>query len=325
MARKNLLKDLIDKAGDPPAPPDDGAAEDHAARPRYAGGAIGAVSQSIAHLKSRAILDLDPDKVHGAGLEDRLDGESDADHAALVESIRAHGQQVPVLVRPHPDKADEFQIVYGRRRVLALRALGQPVKALVRDLDDRSLVIAQGQENTARKDLSFIEKAHFARQMRDQGYDRTVICAALHVDKTVVSRMLSVIDRLPDELVRVIGAAPSVGRNRWLDLADLMESTGTETQDAIAQVNLAAGGETSDRRFVALMSALEKRKPGGLRPASAPDQPLIGADGVTLGTVSRRKTGIALSLEPRQADGFDEWLVENIAEIHRSWQKRRGG
>jgi ParB family transcriptional regulator, chromosome partitioning protein len=45
---------------------------------------------------------------------------------------------------------------------LALRDLGQPVRALVRDFDDAALVMAQGQENGARRDLSFIEKANFA-------------------------------------------------------------------------------------------------------------------------------------------------------------------
>ena len=138
-----------------------------------------------------------------------------------ARSIAEYGQQVPVLVRPHPKIEGRFQIVYGRRRVLALRDLGQPVKALIRDLDDHELVLAQGQENTARRDLSFIEKCNFARQMVAAGYKRQIICDALSIDKTLISRMLSVADRIPLDVVEAIGAAPSIGRDRWLALADL--------------------------------------------------------------------------------------------------------
>ena len=91
---------------------------------------------------------------------------------------------------------------------------------MVRNLNDHDLVIAQGQENSARKDLSFIEKANFAAQMQQGGYDRKVICDALSIDKTVISRMLSIIDALPAGLIRAIGAAPGAGRDRWLALAD---------------------------------------------------------------------------------------------------------
>jgi ParB family chromosome partitioning protein len=36
---------------------------------------------------------------------------------------------------------------------------------MIRQLDDHALVMAQGQENTARQGLSFIEKASFTAQL----------------------------------------------------------------------------------------------------------------------------------------------------------------
>jgi ParB family chromosome partitioning protein len=106
-------------------------------------GAVGAVGRSIADLKARSILEIDPFEIDAGGVRDRLEHD-DEDHARLMESLREYGQQVPVLVRPHPDKEDRYQIVYGRRRVLAMRDLGLPVKALVRDLDDRPPVPSSG-------------------------------------------------------------------------------------------------------------------------------------------------------------------------------------
>jgi len=307
MARKNLLQGLMDS---PPAPQSDAARVD-VAKPRYGSGAIGAVSQSISDLKSRAVQEIDPRMIDAGGLRDRLEENAGLDE--LIESIREYGQQVPVLLRPNPNDAERFQVVYGRRRVAALRQLGQPVKALIRVLDDQAVVLAQGQENTARRDLSFIEKVNFARQMQEMGYDRKVICDALHVDKTLISRMLSVADRIPAALIQAIGAAPSVGRDRWLKLADLL--TSGHEQAAIA----AAQGDTSDDRFEAVLAALTPRKP----PAPRQDQPLLGSDGTALGQVRRSGTKAVLTLDSKKAQGFDQWLIENISELHHRWTNER--
>lgn len=320
MARKDLLKGLM---GDDDASPSHAPSEARvdAARPRYSGGAIGAVSQQIAELKSRAILEIDADQITGGGLTDRLDDE-DEDHRALMQSLRDHGQQVPVLVRPDPAQADRYQIVYGRRRVKALRDLGMPVKALVRGLDDKDMVIAQGQENSARKDLSFIEKASFARQMRDLKYDRESICAALHVDKTVISRMLSVVDRIAPELIEAVGAAPSVGRDRWLALADLMKARSASGTDALVILKGLKGADTSDKRFEGLMQGLSQpKKP---RKNAVKKFQLVDEDGGKLGHYSALEDAIVVTIPKDGANGFDRWLVKNMAEIHRRWKEDAG-
>ncbi len=193
--------------------------------------------RSFADLKARSVVEIDPGLIDPGGLADRLESDADAD-ATLRQSIADHGQQVPVLVRPHPQAPGRFQIVFGRRRVLALRDLGQQVKALIRDLTDQELVLAQGQENTARRDLSFIEKVNFARQLQEHGYDRKVICDALSVDKTLISRMLSLAERIPPDVIAMIGAAPSIGRDRWTALADLLEKTDAPGPEIEAMINL---------------------------------------------------------------------------------------
>lgn len=155
MARKDLLEGPMEAA--PATPPGDDAP-----MPRYDRGAIGAVSRGIEDLKHRAIIDVSPELIDNAGLRDRLDDDPEG-IAALAESIREYGQQVPVMLRHHANIEGRYEVVYGRRRVAVLKALRQPVKAIIREMNDRELVIAQCQENSARKDLSFIEKALFAQ------------------------------------------------------------------------------------------------------------------------------------------------------------------
>ncbi len=301
MARKDLLKGLL-QAAEP--------TENAAPLPRYSRGAIGAVSRGIDDLKRRSISDIAPDLIDNAGLRDRLD-EDATGIAALSQSIREYGQQVPVLLRHHPSVEGRYEVVYGRRRVAALKSLGLPVKAMVRDLDDRALVIAQGQENSARKDLSFIEKALFAQAMTRQGYDRKVICDALMIDKTVLSRMLTVADTLPPKLVSAIGSAPSVGRDRWLAMAQ--RARGADLAQAVA----AATGEESDQRFDAVFAALAPARrvvPASRQVADPAGRPIAQIRG------GARKTVIELAGEGQE---FGSWLAEHLEEIHRNWLKNK--
>ncbi len=301
MARKDLLKGLM-------STPEAEAAPSPA--PRRSTGAVGAVSRSIADLKSRALIEVPADMIDGAGLQDRLDTD-DPDLDALVESIREYGQQVPVLLRYSPNVEGRYDVVYGRRRVAALKRLGQPVRAMLRELTDKELVVAQGQENAARKDLSFIEKANFAQQMVDMGFERKVICDALHIDKTVISRMLSVIDAIPKGVIPAIGSAPQAGRDRWLALAARLKGHGA------AKIRSLAVGDTSDARFLAVFNALAPEKQAKPAPTV-----LTGAAGAPLGQVSRSKTKTTVILEAK--DGFDDWLIDNFDRIHHEFLKDRG-
>ena len=295
MARKNLLENLMKGGEDSPPSP---------AQPRRSAGAIGAVSQSLADLKMRALVEVPPDLIDDAGLDDRLDSDPEG-IAALCESIREYGQQVPVMLRHSPSTEGRFEIVYGRRRVAALKQLRQPVRAMVRDLSDKDLIVAQGQENSARRDLTFIEKARFAQQMEQGGFDRKVICDALHIDKTVVSRMLTVADAVPEPVIRAIGAAPSAGRDRWMALAKLF---GDRTPQEVAAL---AHGETSDSRFKAVYTALARPKP-----AAAPEV-VTGADGRALAQVRRKRGQTTVTMTSE--DGFDIWLIENFDRLHRDY------
>lgn len=311
MARKDLLKGLMTpaKPGDAPDGKPDTAASPSPPPPRMKRGAIGAVSQSIADLKGRAMIDVPADMIDMAGIDDRLDSDEDG-IAALAESIRAYGQQVPVLLRHSPNYEGRYEVVYGRRRVRALKRLGQPVRAMLRELSDRDLIMAQGQENAARRDLSFIEKARFAQQMVQQGFERAIICDALHIDKTVVSRMLTVADALPEKLVRAIGAAPGAGRDRWLALARRIEGL-----DNAALVKAAVGAD-SDTRFAAVFAAAG-------RPAlPSREQPVTGADGTPLGKLRRGRDKLAIDFAGDGA-AFGEWLLTRIEELHADWQQHR--
>lgn len=261
------------------------------------------------------VSSLDPFRISDPGPFMRLEDDATADNA-LLDAIASHGQQVPVIARPDPSRPGHYQIVAGRRRVLACRDLGRPVLASVQVLDDENRILVQGQDNVLRRDLSFIEKANYARQLAEAGYPRRVIGAALSANMTLVSRMLAVFEAIPPDVVAAIGAAPSFGRGRWTMLKDLFAARSPDIDMVVSFVALA--GPTSDQRFAALVDMLQR---GGRLEAAARAQPrlLRGSDGRTIGRVTQTKRGVTLSLRASAARGFEIWLADNLTALHRQW------
>ena len=168
------------------------------------------------------VVDLDPHLVDPSFVRDRLAEPEGEAFELFKASLAADGQQVPILVRPAPNNEGRYQAAYGHRRLAALRALRHPVKAIVRDLTDEQLIVAQGKENSDRRDLSFIERALFAARLEDRGFSRAALTAALSLQKGNLSTMISVARSIPEALIVAIGPAPKVGRPRWEQLATLI-------------------------------------------------------------------------------------------------------
>ncbi|MEP1331004.1 plasmid partitioning protein RepB [Pseudophaeobacter sp.] len=323
MARKGILTPGPTKSAETPTTPP--ATKSAAARmmPR---GAVGALQSSLSKLQENAVQDIDASLIDDAGVEDRL-GHDSAAQSQLRDSLATYGQQVPVLLRPHPKLSGRYEIVYGRRRLQALKDLGLPVKAMVRQLDDHALVLAQGQENTARQDLSFIEKASFAAQLHDGDYDRQTIAAALSIDLPMVSRMLKVGQAFDLPFLRQIGSAPGIGRDRWLALAKLFEDSAAKSR-AMAYLNRPEFSEgDSDARFEAIFERAGQKQSATRSSPPAPSKPrtLRGVDGKALADIRSTKRGLTLNVPARTADGFDVWLNEHadelLKDLHARWQQ----
>jgi ParB family chromosome partitioning protein len=235
---------------------------------------VGAISQSLGgvHEKAQrvdalekqlaqgqAIVELDTTLVDSSFVVDRL-GVSSEDQELLVSQIREHGQQVPILVRPHPERGGRFQVAYGHRRLAAIKKIGGPIRAVIRDLTDEQLVVSQGQENNARTDLTFIERSFFASRLEERNFSRDVIMSALGVDKAALSRMIALVNRLPGELIEAIGAAPGFGRTRWAELADLIEDNSRKSKALESILAPDFGSLTSDARFLAVYDQLRESR-----------------------------------------------------------------
>lgn len=111
----------------------------------------------------------------------------------LVENIRLVGHQVPIKVRVLED--GKYQIIYGFRRVQALRELGQEtVRAIVhQDLSEEGALKERFAENCEREDYSPYEWVMICQSLEAKGYSRGQIGEMIGRSPTSVSRYLLVL------------------------------------------------------------------------------------------------------------------------------------
>jgi ParB family chromosome partitioning protein len=142
--------------------------------------------------------------------------ETDLDE--LAASIRERGIIQPLLLRPHPDRADEFQIVAGERRWRAAqRANLHELPAVVRDLDDTEVLELAIIENIQRADLNAVEEALGFRQLMDRfGHTQERLSEVLGKSRSHIANQLRLLT-LPEPVLELLRAGKlSAGHARAL-------------------------------------------------------------------------------------------------------------
>lgn len=346
MGRKNILDLAIEQASPDPA--------DASPAPRGTGApAINSLRESMRSVSATGIRELDPAHIDQGGLKDRMELDPESIRK-LAESIRDHGQQVPILVRPIRGRMNRFSIVYGRRRLAAIRSLGPgfTVKAIIRSLEDEAAIIAQGQENNLRVDPSFIEKAMFVLALREGSFATKVIQDALGIDAAAVSRMVTVAENIPEAVLAAVGPAPDVGRRPWtelallardhaVDLTALLDLTGPDWTSLTSNArfahlldlarskgpdNMKNSTQTTDIHDVLFTSSGERKQIA--RGQSGPPPRRFDFGGRHVGNMKRSHRILSLNISLHHQPEFGQWLEENADDavrlLHEQWRKSRG-
>lgn len=293
--------------------------------PRVTAGSVRAMGLELDHLTQEAeqanllreqlvsgsaVIELDPECLEPSFISDRLAPTDDPQYRQLVETIRTHGQQLPILVRPHPKKRNFYQIAYGHRRWHAARELAIKVRAIVQDLSDAELVVAQGKENSQRRNLSFIERALFAASLDAAGFGRSTINAALAVQTAETSRLLAVAAAIPEQIVKAIGPAPKAGRTRWMELAEHLR---IKEADRIALRNLEQPSVKrlgTDARFETVIATLRASASNPNR-----DELITNTRGEPVVRVTRSGPSLKLLVDGRFTPGFGAYLLGTLPEL----------
>ncbi|WP_170424999.1 plasmid partitioning protein RepB [Ruegeria arenilitoris] len=304
-------------AGNPPIPPTK-TERANAALPRGTIASVRVGAGGIQEIDTSLILPWGPKDRLGVELtpvNSKAEPNVDAAVLELAESINeAGGQQVPVLLRPSEEVDGHFEVIYGRRRILACQHLNQPVRALVRTLDDKEALQAKGLENSSRVDLSYYERARFAREILNQGYDRSEAITALAISKNTLSQLERITNDIPDDLGDMIGPAPKSGRPKWTALAEALRKKAITAASAKKILEKLIASDSDDRLNGLLGSLPPKKEAQEIRPA--PDVVIKTSNSTVNMTIKRSG----------ENEAYARWLVENLGQfIQESYERFKEG
>jgi ParB family transcriptional regulator, chromosome partitioning protein len=198
----------------------------------------------------------------------------------LAASIRENGLLQPIVVRPAGNRrgADRWELVAGERRWRAVTRLGwKQVPAVVREVDDRTLLVLALVENLQRSELSAMEEAEgFQQLVSEFGLSQQQVAEAVGRDRSTVANTLRLL-QLPASVRRLVEAGSlSAGHARALlgapdalrmaDLARHAVEKGWSVRETEERVRKAApgpknrdrGGRRTDPAVKDLEQALER-------------------------------------------------------------------
>ncbi len=324
MARKNIFESVM---RDEPAAEQASQSVENVSRRFGAAKSLSAsidelAKQAAQKLDGEAIIELDPANLDVSFVADRLPETDDKEYRELLEAIRERGQDSPILVRPHPETSDRYMIVFGHRRARVARELGIKVKAVIKPLADLEHILSQGQENSARANLSFIERVFFAARLEALGFEREAIQAALTVDYQTLSKMLTIPKAIPEHILLAIGPAKGIGRDRWLELRKLIEIPGRKDAAEELLVTSAFENASSVERFEQLYGYLKggKQKKPVTKAALRPGTSWTASDKTVSAVIKQNGKSATLALSAANGPRFADWLSRNLDELYASFQ-----
>src|SRR3954452_21656717 len=127
---------------------------------------------------------------------------NEAELVELTASIEASGLLQPVVVRPRNGK---YELIAGERRLRAVQRLGWPkISAVVKDVDDPTLLTLALIENLQRDNLSAIdEAAGYQRLSEEFQLPQTEIARLVGRDRSTVANLLRLL-KLPEEVKQLV-------------------------------------------------------------------------------------------------------------------------
>jgi ParB family chromosome partitioning protein len=118
----------------------------------------------------------------------------------LQESLNTSGLLQPITVRRRPGR-DGFELIAGERRLRAASKLGwKEIPAIIKEIDDRTILTLALIENLQRTDLNPVEEGEgYYKLSHDFGMTQQQIAETVGKDRTTVANMLRVL-QLPDSV-----------------------------------------------------------------------------------------------------------------------------
>lgn len=183
----------------------------------------------------------------------------------LQASLKSSGLLQPITVRR---AVDGYELISGERRLRAASRLGwTDIPAIIRDVDDRTLLTLALVENLQRADLNAVDEARGYRRLADEfGFTHAQIAEAIGKDRTSITSLLRIL-QLPATVLEIVEKGRlSAGHARALVALE-------DDRRALALANEAVARQLSVRELERRVRDAQQ-PPGPKRPqASTPAAP----------------------------------------------------
>lgn len=172
----------------------------------------------------------------------------------LEESLKTSGLLQPIVVRP--SDGGRFQLIAGERRWRAAQALGwNEISAMVREVDDQTLLTLALVENLQRDALSPIDEARgYQKLLEEFGLSQSDVGEMVGRDRTTVANSIRLLS-LPRQVQEMVhGGRLSTGHARALlqlkDSSEVLSLAGMALKDQLSVRDLEARvrGERAPQR-----------------------------------------------------------------------------
>ena len=249
-----------------------------------------------------------------------------ARHSRLLESVLAHGQQVPVVVVADQEPTDRYVLIDGYLRVSVLEQLCRDeVEAQVWQMPEgRALALGHRLDNARRR--TALEEGWLLRTLeREHGMSLGELAILLGRSRSWVSRRLGLVNALPKSAQEAVrhGRVSAQAAQRYL--LPLARANTSQCETLIAELG-------SDRISVRQMRELYVGWRGGnaatrQRIVESPQLYLAALDTVGEGEMTRdelvRDLDIIISVTRRAQRRVDEGSLSSSSEARTRRVKRR--
>jgi ParB/RepB/Spo0J family partition protein len=251
-------------------------------------------------------------------------------YRSIKESIRQHGLQEPITVRPS-DRPDRYILVKGDTRLNTHRELLQEtgdqawgtIRARVEPLSDENAILMMLIENRDREDVCAYDQAVFYRRVLDEllDGDRQAVMSLLDISEGWLSKNLSV-SAIPVSLMEAYPVLYHAGIGSLYPLSKSVETHANQLVDLLEQAE--ALTETSPARQASRLQRVMENK--SRRPAqTAAVQAVTTSDGKVLAEVKQSRQYHSLRIDNRAMPGFAEFVEKRLADLHAEWQAHQAG
>ncbi|MDB5370451.1 MAG: parB-like partition protein [Roseomonas sp.] len=278
-----------------------GSLEDELAQARAIAARAGGDADEFLYLAPGLITDLLPrDRMRSAF--------AGAEFEALLEDIRANGQNDPVTLR----RAGEghFEIAAGRRRLEACRVLGRSVLARVRALDEAAMLRIQFSENERREDISALERARWFAEVKGRlNIQAKDVAAQFGLDPSTLSLYLR-LSRFPPEIMERLHDPRRLAVLRARRVMEALDADPQAFQRIVDALDAQRDADPDEQVDLMLRAAEGRETRRNTTRPAPPDRRHVVHEGQRIGTLTRNGGQWMF----RFATSIPEETVQSIAD-----------